>query len=67
MKIGTPYFASMPDAVNYYRNYGEGREAVKRKLEAGEIHLGKPSVRPGERLSIEDGRYIVHGPSHQQR
>jgi hypothetical protein len=64
---GTSYFVSERDAVWYYRKYegANAKRAVQRKLEAGEIHIGKPPLKPGDTLSLIDNgtRYAItsHG------
>lgn len=35
------------------------RALVDQKLNAGEIHIGKPPLKPGQTLTIEDNRYHV--------
>lgn len=60
-KYGTSYFPTRGNAIRYYRDY-EGKDAataVDRKLAAGEIHIGKPPLKPGDVLTIEDCRYHV--------
>jgi len=65
MKIGTAHFVSKRHAIRYYRNYNyegdDGTAAVERKLAEGSIHIGKPALKPGERLlTIDNGtRYAV--------
>ena len=60
---GTPYFESRLDALEYYKPYGYEnlREAVADKLASGEIHIGKPKAKPGERvfLNVQEGRYFI--------
>jgi hypothetical protein len=64
---GTCYFVSEQAAVSYYVPYCGTRVdaalAVARKLRAGEIHVGKPQVLPGERLVLIDNRtrYAILG------
>ncbi len=57
MTWGTSYFVSRKDAVRYYRAYeGSNAEAaVARKLKEGEIHIGAPHLKAGERLLRIDG------------
>ena len=69
MKIGTSYFVSRAMAVRYYKPYEGGNladatRAVDRKIAAGQIHIGKPELKPGETLSvIDDGtRYAITSP-----
>lgn len=75
MKTGTCYFPSYGAALRYYRPYvqfedmsgiAKGtaqtvalRRLVDRKLNAGEIHIGKPDLKPGQTLTIEDNRYHI--------
>ena len=59
---GTSYFVSMAKAIRYYALYEDDAEAVtKRKLEAGEIHIGKPPMKKGDKLTIIDNgaRYAI--------
>jgi len=63
-RIGTSYFPTLASAVAYYRPYGytsEGDDgvvrdstayAVKRKIDMGLIHIGKPPTKPDERAYI---------------
>lgn len=59
MRYGTSYFVSLDFAILYYRPYGYDRQGVKQKINAGEIHIGKPVLKPGETLSVipDEGRY----------
>jgi len=74
MKTGTCYFPTYGAACRYYRpqfpDYPFGfiaegsrtkelRAFVDRKLNEGAIHIGKPALKPGETLTIEDNRYHV--------
>jgi hypothetical protein len=68
MKTGTSYFPSYGAALRYYRPYCESPQAtrtqelralVDAKLNAREIHIGKPVIKPGQRLSIQDNRWHV--------
>lgn len=71
MKTGTCYFPSYGAALRYYRPYCLAREirrgdrtqfarlVVDEKLNTEEIHIGKPPVKPGDALSIEDNRYHI--------
>lgn len=62
---GTSYFTSKGAAVRYYKDY-EGdlesaKHAVEIKLREGSIHIGKPPLKAGQRLSTTDGgkRYMI--------
>ena len=62
MRIGTSYFESLRSAIKYYHeyHYADTKKAVERKLKCGEIHIGKPTIKDGDRLYInEDGRYFI--------
>lgn len=62
---GTSYFTSKSAAVRYYKDYEgsieDAKHAVEVKLREGSIHIGKPSLKPGERLGLTDGgkRYTI--------
>jgi len=67
MTRGTSYFFSRAAAIRYYKDYhyDDTAAAVDRKLREGEIHIGKPPLKAGERLIMLDGgkRYgIVENP-----
>jgi len=69
---GTCYFPSYGAALRYYRPYvhpvgkisvtSQARILVDQKLNEGEIHIGKPDLKPGQTLSISDNRYHVTDP-----
>jgi hypothetical protein len=62
MITGTSYFVSKQAAIRYYQpaEYPVAAEAVEDKLARGEIHIGKPDLKPGQRLTIIDGgRYAI--------
>jgi len=66
MRIGTSYFISAAHAARYYFDAlpwmgpHDARCEVERKLRAGEIHIGKPELKPGERLClIDNARYAI--------
>lgn len=56
MITGTAYFVSLKAAERYYADYGYSdiKAAVRRKLAEGEIHLGKPALKPGQSLTMLD-------------
>jgi hypothetical protein len=59
--VGTSHFVSKAAAVRYYA-YEHATEAdIDRKLAEGLIHIGKPELKPGQRLStIDNGtRYAI--------
>jgi hypothetical protein len=69
-RTGTSHFVTFERACDYYRAYDpsltpvELRQWVRGKVNAGEIHIGIPDLKPGERLSIiDDGcRYAIETP-----
>lgn len=67
MTYGTSYFVSKAAAVRYYRAYegANAAAAVARKIREGEIHIGRPPVKAGERISLIDGgkRYAISNPA----
>ncbi len=58
---GSDHFVSRRAARAYYARQGYDAADVAAKFEAGEIHVGKPAVKPGERLGMipGEGRYAV--------
>lgn len=78
MKTGTCYFPTYGAALRYYRpyagHYSDGsktqteavRALVDQRLNEGEIHIGKPDLKPGETLSIEDNRYHIISPDKRK-
>lgn len=66
MKTGTSHFPSYGAALRYYRPYEQPlastqqlRQVIDRKLNEGQIHIGKPALKPGQTLTIEDNRYHI--------
>lgn len=58
---GTSYFVSRAAAVRYYEDQGDDGAAVDQMIAAGTIHIGKPPLKPGQRLSViaGEGRYQI--------
>jgi hypothetical protein len=60
---GTSHFTSRSAAVRYYKGYGydDVKAAVAAKIKDGEIHIGKPPLKAGQRLTTVDGgkRYAI--------
>lgn len=56
-RYGTSYFITHAAAERYYGD----RETASQKLAAGEIHVGKPDVKPNARLRLDEteGRYFI--------
>lgn len=61
IRIGTSYFVSVATARRYYADYGFTRGQVLRKVEIGEIRLGRPDTEPGQKIEIIDNgtRYAI--------
>lgn len=66
VRVGTCHFESLPAAVAYYRRQGDcsvfdATKDVFAKLDAGEIHIGVPPIKEGERVEIiaGEGRYAI--------
>lgn len=62
MRWGTSHFVSRAAAERYYAACEtDPARAVARKLADGEIHIGKPELKPGQRLSViaGEGRYQI--------
>jgi hypothetical protein len=55
-RTGTSYFPSYTAALTYYKDYHypDTAKAIQRKAREGEIHIGKPAMRPGQRLVLVD-------------
>ena len=59
-KIGTSHFETLEAATRYYSWYELTWYEVQEKIDNGEIHIGPPSIKPGERLLVDkDGRYFI--------
>lgn len=60
---GTSHFVTFDRAVAYYRAYCPTgtRAYVRKKVNEGEIHIGAPTVKPGQRLLFIDHgtRYAI--------
>lgn len=61
MRIGTCHFVSREHAIRYYRPYGNTSLDIDEMIENGSILIGKPKLKPGEKLYvIDDGcRYAI--------
>jgi hypothetical protein len=61
-RYGTAYFVTRAAAAEYY---GSAEEA-KRKLAAGEVHIGRPETKPGQRSRLDEseGRYFIEELDH---
>ena len=62
MRYGTSHFTSRTRAEIYYRKQGyeNAADAVRVKLHNDEIHIGAPTLKPGETCQPDqDGRYII--------
>jgi hypothetical protein len=58
---GTSHFVSRQAAYKYYEPYGYAIYDVDEKVHAKEIHIGKPALKPGQRLVVidEGTRYAI--------
>jgi len=61
MRYGTNHFLNADAAVAYYADQGIPAIDVARKLKDGEIAIGKPDAKPGQRVSLipGEGRYQI--------
>ncbi len=61
MTIGTSHFVSFNSALRYYAYEDATDTDIDRKISEGLIHIGKPALKPGQKLStIDDGtRYAI--------
>lgn len=60
MTFGTSHFDTLASAIRYYSNQGYSPEDVARKIDDGEIHIGKPEILSTEKLSVNsEGRYMI--------
>lgn len=64
-RFGTSHFVSMDKAIEYYNpyaaSYADVVKLVERQLAEGEIHLGLPEVKAGQRVVVidEGTRYAI--------
>lgn len=58
-RYGTAHFITRRAALAYYRAQGFRAADIDQKLTDGEIHIGPPTVKPGERLDVDGGRYFI--------
>lgn len=64
MITGTSYFPNLNAAQMYYREqfvttYDNAGIIVQEKIQSGEIHIGKPPLKPGQKLFVRDNRYFI--------
>lgn len=60
MRTGTSHFVTRAAAIRYYEVFGYDTKDVEAKLAEGEIHIGPPTLKDGERLGMMDGgRYSI--------
>ena len=60
LTCGTSHFKTKQHAVKYYAMYNENALDVDGKIKRGEIHIGRPKLKLGQTLMIdEDGRYLI--------
>lgn len=61
MRYGTCHFVSIQAAYNYYSVYGYGKLEVDQKLAEGDIKIGPPETKGGEKVVLDktEGRYFI--------
>jgi hypothetical protein len=67
MIYGTSHFESFVAARRYYHYYDPSltpeqlHEWVSNKVTSGEIHIGKPELKPNQKLKLDrsEGRYFI--------
>lgn len=62
MRIGTAHFVNIAAARRYYAQQGFTPADVSAKINAGEIHIGKPAIDPYKQALLiikDEGRYSV--------
>lgn len=61
MTVGTSHFVTFESACRYYAVYGYTIADVRQLVNTGEIHIGAPHIKPGERLVFVDNatRYAI--------
>lgn len=67
MRYGTAHFEDLAAARVYYATYGFSAEEVARKLKVGEIFLGPPPLKPGQKLHLDrqEHRYFIEEASER--
>lgn len=61
MIVGTSHFVTFASACRYYAVYGYTIADVRQLVNTGEIHIGAPHIKPGERLVFMNNatRYAI--------
>lgn len=61
MRTGTSHFVNLQAAIAYYQPYGSDSWEVNRKIKNGEISIGPPVLKSGQKLLIDqtEGRYFI--------
>ncbi len=60
MTTSVTYFISRNHAITYYKQFGIKKDDVKKKIEAKEIEVGKPTIGKHDILTVDsDGKYII--------
>lgn len=60
MTTGTNHFTSYASAVSYYSDYGFKPSDVSEKIANGEISIGPPKIKDGQKLlTNNEGRYVI--------
>jgi hypothetical protein len=59
MITGTNHFPSILAACLYYRPQGFSAADIDQKIACGEIKLGPPPLKPGQRYFVHENRYHI--------
>lgn len=61
LTFGTSNFQSEDWARFYYKRLSHSAQDVRRKIASGEISIGRPTLQPGDELSLipGEGRYQI--------
>lgn len=64
MTTGTHHFVSALRAGEYYAHQGFSPSDVAQKIQDGEIAIGPPQIKNGQKLLIDkdEGRYFIYSP-----
>lgn len=54
MIIGTNCFPRLTTAITYYAQYSYGAKDVRNKIKEGEITIGLPELKPGQKVVMID-------------
>lgn len=68
-RYGTSYFRSKAEAIAYFKPYGYNAKDIATKIRAGDISIGKPTLKAGEKLDfdVREGRYFIYTENPKRR